>query len=417
MFRNLFWTKRPLLARINGIQRLPIFHTHPFLAQLEWDLTSQYQTLLRQEELYWYQKSRAQWIHSGDRNTRFYHVSTITRRRRNKIEALKTQGHDWCQDQSILKAHVRQYFVDLFGDSQQRSSRPIAVDALPQISQPDMELLTNRVELWETTRAVKSMHPYKAPDPDGFQPFLFQRFWNVVGPSVHSIVVQAFETGTFDARLNDTLLVLIPKLDNPETVKQFRPISLCNVVYKIISKVMVMRLQKFIFNFVNPLQASFIPGRHAADNILIAQEMVHSIHTSQATRGGMLVELDLEKAYDKVDWKFLLDTLRLFCFPEITIKLISSCISSTSLAVLWNGERTTCFKPGRGLRQGDPLSPYLFVLYLERLSARISLSVRLNHWKPFSVCRGGPLIPHLMLADDILLLLRPPTIRLSLCLT
>lgn len=196
---------------------------------------------------------------------------------------------------------------------------------------------------------------------------------------MHFIVVHAFQNGTFDPRINETLLVLIPKGDRQETVKHFRHISLCNVMYKIISKVLVLRLKKFIFELVNLLQASFIPGHYASDNILITQEMLHSIQASKAVKGGMLVKLNPEKAYDKVEWSFFLDTLRSFHFLPATINHISSCISTTSLSVLWNGERTNAFSPSRGLCQGDPLSPYLFVLYLERLSSKIALSVELNN--------------------------------------
>lgn len=328
----------------------------------------------------------------------------VTRRPQNRIEALKHLNNDWCDDPDILKSYAREYFVKLFTSPPSHSTVPPPhSDNFLHLSVEDMVLLTRKVEYWETTNAMNSVKPFKAPGPNGYQPVFFRKYWHVVGPLIHSTVAQAFESGTFDAHLNETLLVLIPNVDRPETMKQFRPISLCNVIYKIISKVLVMRMQKFIFRLINPLQASFIPGHHASDNILIAHEMVHSIRASKAVKGGMLVKLDLEKAYDKVVWPFLLDTLHLFQFPNIIIKLIYSCISSTSLAVLWNGERTPPFRPSRGLRQGDPLSPYLFVLYLDRLSAHITSSIQLHQWQSFPNYRGGPIISHLLFADDLLL--------------
>lgn len=129
-------------------------------------------------------------------------------------------------------------------------------------------------------------------------------------------------------------IVLNPKNDRPESIKQFRPISLCNVIYKLITKVLVNRLKHCIEKLVHPLQTSFVLGRQATDNIVIIQEIVHSIRRSQANNVGMMVKIDLDKVYDRVDWSFLIDTLQLFGFSQPTIQLIKTCISSSSLAVL-----------------------------------------------------------------------------------
>lgn len=265
----------------------------------------------------------------------------------------------------------------------------------------DSDSLIRPVQFWETSKATGSMSACKAPGPDGFNPLFYHKYWNIIGPSVHLLVQKAFAIGHIDTELNSTLLVLIPKIGRPESIKQFRPISLCNVIYKVITKVLVNRLKNCIGKLVNPLQASFVPGRHAVDNIIMAQEMVHSIRRSKAKNGGMMLKVDLEKAYDHVNWDFLMETLELFGFPASCLRLIKNCISTSTLAVLWNGEKTDTFHPSRGLRQGDPLSPYL-VLYLERLSRLVAQAVELKRWKTFEVCRGGPIIPRLFFADDLL---------------
>lgn len=117
----------------------------------------------------------------------------------------------------------------------------------------------------------------------------------------------------------------------------------------------------------------------------------------------MAFKIDLEKAYDRMSWEFLEYTLRRFAFPEKIISLIMWCVKSSSLAILWNGEKPAPFKPTRGLRQGDPLSPYLFVLCMEMLALNIQLNVAQGVWKPIHVSRGGPGISHLFFADDVLL--------------
>lgn len=148
-------------------------------------------------------------------------------------------------------------------------------------------------------------------------------------------------------------------------MKEFRPISLCNVAYKIITKVLVQRLRPYLDYLVEPLQSSFIPGRGTKDNAILAQEIIHYMHHSKAKKGIVAYKIDLEKAYDRVSWDIEL-TLRDFGFPDGIINLILWCIKSSNLSILWNGNKLESFKPTRGLRQGDPLSPYLFVLCMER---------------------------------------------------
>lgn len=117
----------------------------------------------------------------------------------------------------------------------------------------------------------------------------------------------------------------------------------------------------------------------------------------------MIFKIDLEKAYDKISWDFLKDTLIYFNFDSTWIKLIMNCVSNASTAILWNGEPLPNFNPGRGLRRGDPLSPYLFVLCMERLSNMISNSVNLGLWKGVSVSNNSTPLTHLFFADDLIL--------------
>ena len=209
--------------------------------------------------------------------------------------------------------------------------------------------------------------------------------------------------GFIDPKIAATLFVLIPKIDNPVHLRNFRPISLCNVIYKIITKVMVNRLRPFLDEIISPLQGSFIPGRGTTDNIIIAQEMMNFMHRSKSKKGAIAFKLDLEKAYDSISWEFLEATLRDFGFPGITTNLIMNCVKSSSLSILWNGCRLDSFSPTRGLRQGDPLSPYLFVLCMEKLSLYINQRVEEGLWHPISLSRGGLPISHLLFADDVLL--------------
>lgn len=214
-------------------------------------------------------------------------------------------------------------------------------------------------------------------------------FWEDVGDDIWRFVRDSFTYGQFSAPVSDTLMVLILKYDNPTTFKDFRPISLCNVLYKIVTKVLVQRLRPFLGDLISPLQSSFIPGRGTKDNTILLQEIVFQMQKSKKKKGDMIFKLDLEKAYDRVDWDFLRNTLQVFGFPPVIISLIMHGIHTTDISLLWNGNKTPGFTPVRGLRQGDPLSPYLFVLCMERLGDMINQEVQAGKWTPISPVQDG----------------------------
>lgn len=163
------------------------------------------------------------------------------------------------------------------------------------------------------------------------------------------------------------------------------------------------RLRPFLNNLIGPLQSSFLPGRGTCDNAIILQEIIHNMQRSKKKKGEVVFKIDLEKAYDHVNWHYLKDCLSDFGFPPIAIKLIMHCVSSSSLSLIWNGKRLPTFAPSRGLGQGDPLSPYLFVICMEKLSLAINEGVQDKRWLPIKVSRNGPSFSHLLFADDVLL--------------
>lgn len=150
-------------------------------------------------------------------------------------------------------------------------------------------------------------------------------------------------------------------------MKQFRPIGLRNDSYKVITKLLAHRIRDYLPRLVGPAQCAFVPRRRSHDNIVVAQEIFHSMRSKKGKKGWMAIKIDLEKAYDRLEWDFIKETLEDIGFPTSTIELIWWCISSPSIRILWNGEALDKFQPSRGIRQGDPLSSYLFVLSLERL--------------------------------------------------
>ncbi|KAL8168151.1 hypothetical protein V2J09_009650 [Rumex salicifolius] len=160
--------------------------------------------------------------------------------------------------------------------------------------------------------------------------------------------------------LNETLIVLIPKTAKPETLTQFRPISLCNVLYKTITKFMVNRIRPIV-----EALGSFLPGRYITDNIIITQEqeIVHSMQKKRGKTTWMLLKIDLEKEYDHLRLEFVENTLVEPEFSGRWVAWIRECVASSSMRVLWNGKLSETFIPSRGIRKGDPISPYIHPLH------------------------------------------------------
>lgn len=207
--------------------------------------------------------------------------------------------------------------------------------------------------------------------------------------------------------LNRTNLVLIHKSNNPEKLSQFRPISLCNFAYKIISKTLANRLKIILPNIISINQSAFIPSRAIQDNVVLAQEMFHSLNINNSKANIRLaLKIDLNKAYDRLECDFLLEVMRRMGFSERWIAIMSQCISSLSFNIIANSEDICVVHPKRGLRLGDRISPNLFLLVQEALSKAISTVVHKGDILESRIKRRCPSVSHLFLADDSLLFLK-----------
>lgn len=404
VFGDVQKRKEKLMREIKEVQDMLDHNQSDALLKREEDLTCEFDVVLEQEEMIWYQKSREKWIVLGERNTKFFHTSTIIRRRRNRIELLRDDDGRWISNSQDLEKLATDYYRKLYSvEDVDPAAIQLPSDGFVRLTDQELTALNITFLAGEVEKAIKSMGKYKAPGPDGFQPIFYHHCWEVVGSSVVRFVLDFFETGELPKDTNDALVVLIAKVVKPEKITQFRPISLCNVLFKTITKAMVGRLKPVMSRLIGPAQASFIPGRLSTDNIVVVQEAVHSMRRKKGRKGWMLLKLDLEKAYDRVRWDFLEDTIRAAGLSDRWVRWIMQCVSGPSMSVLWNGEKTDSFKPLRGLRQGDPLSPYLFVLCLERLCHLIDRSIANKDWKPISISRGGPKLSHICFADDLIL--------------
>ena len=370
VFGNIFAKKRRVLARLNGVQKAIAENPNDFLLNLENQLLSEYSLILMQEEEFWALKSKLNEASFGDRNTSFFHISTVVRRHRNKIRCIKDAVGNWLTDDTEVKEHIRNGFMNLYTTDLSWSTKSSVVSNFSCcfFSDEIRDRIGSEVTMEEIRASLWALKPVKAPGPDGLHAGFYQHFWMEVKNSVYEEIKEVFKYGVVPSYLNETLLALIPKGQNPESLNNYRPISLCNSIYKVISKIIVARIRPHLSSLISPVQAAFIPGRRGTDNVCIAQELLHTLDNKKKGRVGyMAIKLDLEKAYDRLEWNFVHRVLEAFHFPLKLSKIIMSCITTTSISILVHGGALQPFEPSRGIRQGDPLSSYIFIICMEYL--------------------------------------------------
>lgn len=203
------------------------------------------------------------------------------------------------------------------------------------------------------------MHPDKASGPDGLNPAFFQQCWSGLGRDVFESCKEWLENCRFPSELNDTNVVLIPKKENADKMTNLCPISLCNVLYKILAKVLANRLKIIIPGIISENQSAFVPGRNISDNVLVAFEIIyHMKRKYSGDVGEVALRFDISKAYDRVDWDFLSTRMSQMGFCTRWIQWIILCIRTVKYSFYFNGAILRPIGPKRGLWQGDPLSLY-----------------------------------------------------------
>ncbi|KAL9681577.1 hypothetical protein QQ045_013362 [Rhodiola kirilowii] len=202
--------------------------------------------------------------------------------------------------------------------------------------------------------------------------------------------------------MTSTYLTLLPKVPVVTSISQLRPISLCNFCHKIISRILNTRLGKVLPNLISEEQAGFIHGRNIHENISLAHELTQELNVK--SRGGnVIIKLDMAKAYDRISWSFIMCILRHLGFNEGWCDLVFRFISNCWYTVLWDSHSYGFFKSTQGVRQGDPLSPSLFIIAMEWISRHLNNAVRQRHTLPYSAKCPSIQINHLLYADDLLI--------------
>ncbi|KAL0449242.1 UNVERIFIED_CONTAM: LINE-1 retrotransposable element O protein [Sesamum latifolium] len=351
------------------------------------------------------QRAKMQWMKGGDQCTRVFFRKVATRRAAMRVFQINDEnGHTHTTSEDITVEFDGFYRRPLGGDRQTRNLglshlRPWVTHTL---TPEEVARLTRPVSREDIKLAFFDIAEDKSPGPDGYSASFYKAAWPVIGDKVTRAVMEFFINGRLLKQINATLLVFIPKVQAPAFVSDFRPISCCDVLYKAITKIIIQRIREVLDRLISPSRNAFVPGRKIGDNILLAQELFAGYNQRNLPKRCAL-KVDLRKTYDTVEWDFLFAAMRLFGIPEPFIRWVDECVTTPTFSICINSAAHGFFKGARGLRQGDPISPYLFVLVMKVLRLIIQQLIEQDntfwfHWK----C-GEIGIFQLGFADDLLL--------------
>ncbi|XP_026410193.1 uncharacterized protein LOC113305353 [Papaver somniferum] len=329
--------------------------------------------------------------------------TSTTARLKSRLEYLYILEEFYWKEKSREVWLTEDYFKNLYSSQPQHFQDEILNDFPVKFSDDDNDTLNLPLTAEEIKNVVFQMEGKKAPGPDRFTGLFYQKNWDIVGEAVVDMTQTCFRTGHTAKVFNHTNIALIPKVPLAKLVIQYRPIGLRNLIYKILSKTLANRLKPFMNNIISQNQSAFIPKRSISDNIILANEAIYSVNHNDKVEGTAAIKLDVSKAYDKLEWSFLEKVLRKMGLAENWIKLINQCVFTVSYSFLLNGSPTNFFQLERGLRQGDPLSPYLHIICSEALSYYIDNLQRKDTLSDIKVFKNAPEMTHLLFADDSLL--------------
>nr|GEV56270.1 RNA-directed DNA polymerase, eukaryota [Tanacetum cinerariifolium] len=342
------------------------------------------------------QKAKIRWSIEGDENSKYFHGVINKRRSQLAIRGVFVDG-DLISDPSVVKREFYNHFKKQFSLPHQSN---ICFDyVFPNRLYSDLvEDLERDVTYEEVKAAVWDCGTNKSPGPDGFTFEFYRKYWHLLDQDIMLAVKDFFIYDHFPRGCNSSFIALIPKIYDAKFVKDFRPISLIGSVYKIIAKILANRLRLVLPHLISDVQSAFDSNRQILDGPFILNDLIS--WCKHKNFKGMIFKVDFEKAFDLVKWDYLDESLKAFGLDQKWCKWINGCLNNAMGSVLINGNPTLEFQFCKGLKQGDPLSPFLFILIMETLHLSFMKIRNVGLYNGISLNNSFTL-SHLFYADDV----------------
>ncbi|KAL0439728.1 UNVERIFIED_CONTAM: hypothetical protein Slati_2455800 [Sesamum latifolium] len=321
-----FLVKQPsFLNAVRRTWRHPIHGTRMYSVKMENNMLQQ--------------RAKLNWLKHGDQCSKIFFRKINARRARQRIHQITDSAGVILKDTSQVSIEFVSYYQSLLGGL--RQSRELDLSFLQPglrhilIVDEAIELITP-VTAAEIQEALFDISEDSAPGPDGYSSAFFKAAWPEIGGDICAAIMEFFHSGRLLKQINATLLVLIPKVQLPVRVSDYRPIACCNVIYKVVTKILVRRMQRILHLLIDHTQTAFVPGRSISDNVMLAQELLAGYNQVRLPP-RCTIKVDIQKAYDSVNWDFILEALRIFNFPPRFIGWIEQCITTVTFSVSLNG--------------------------------------------------------------------------------
>lgn len=343
------------------------------------------------------QKARIRWLREGDVNSKIFHKAIQQRRVANGITGLEVDGL-WCEEPLAVKAAIKGFFKSQFGKKEANMVEMPTDLFESRLDEAEGELLTREFSEEEIKEAIWDCDNSKSPGPDGFGLDFFKHSWETIKEDLIRFFAEFHVNGKLVRGLNSSFVALIPKREGGHNLNHYRPISLIGSTYKILAKVLARRMKTVLGKVIGESQSAFLKGRFILDGVVALNEAIEDAKKSKKKR--LLFKVDFAKAFDSVSWEFLLKMLENLNFPTKWVLWMKECISTANANVLVNGSPSGEFELQRGLRQGDPLSPFLFLVAAEGLNLLVKRAVTRKMLQAAHIGRDNVQVSHVQYADD-----------------